>query len=1320
MIRILLVLSAAAAFAATFEGDVRPVLVRYCFTCHSTAKHVGDLDLERFRTEADIAKDTRPWQKMVEQLSLGEMPPKAMPQPAAAERASLISWVNGALAVAARAKAGDPGPVVLRRLDNAEYTYTVRDLTGVATLDPAKEFPADGAAGEGFMNTGNALSMSPALVSKYLDAGKAIASHAMLTPTGIRFSAAASRRDWTDELLAEIRAFYSRHTEAGGVDTVTQQGIALDKNRGGTIPLKRYLSASLELRDAASAERIATVAKRHSLSPKYMATLVALLAANGKSPVLDGVRAKWRKGDVDGAAKEIELWQNTLWKFSSVGHIGKVDGPKAWMEPVTPIVAKQDFRVKLPAADGADTTVYLAAHNAGDGATGDAVVWHEPRIAIAGRAPILARDLRAFLSELSARRVKVFAATAASLNAVAEGSRTPSDDATKAWFDYLGAGAPAEYKLALLAKKVEKSSNYDFVQGWSEGPVTLLANSSDRHVRVPGNMKPHGVAMHPSPTHYAAAGWLSPVAATVRVESRLQRAHPECGNGITWSLEMRRGSTRQRLAEGEARNAAAVTVGPFERVQVQEGDLISLLIGPREANHSCDLTDVEVRIDKWSLAADVSGKVLAGNPNGVWRFYSEPVTGEGSGTVIPAGSLLARWQSADDASEKRRLAAALEKLLTGPAPTARDATPDAALYRQLASLAGPLFAGVNAPATREPADIRVQAPAVTELRLPADLVVNSEFVTTGTTVGTVQLEVTTAKPSARSELLVAGTGIGDAKGTWSSNNQTVSYAMPVIANEAAAGRKQMEAAFEEFRRVFPASLCYTKIVPVDEVVTLTLYHREDTHLSRLILNDAEKAKLDRLWDELHYVSRDAITLVDAFEQLWQYATQDADPSKFEPLRKPIMDRAAAFRKTLAVSEPRHVDAVVEFAGRAYRRRVTAAEEQQLRGLYAQLRKQELPHEDAIRLMLARVLVSPAFLYRTEQTKPGKLATPVSGDEIASRLSYFLWSSQPDAELRAAAEGGKLATAAGVREQARRMVRDARVRRLATEFGAAWLHIYGFDTLDEKSERHFPEFRDLRAPMYEEAIEYLADLFRNNGSVLSLVKSDHSFLNEALAKHYGIPGVAGSEFRRVDGVAKYSRGGVLGQGAVLAKQAGASRTSPILRGNWLLEVMLGEKLPRPPKDVPPLPTEEGPELSMRAMTERHTKDPRCSGCHIRVDPFGFTLERFDAVGKLRDKDLGGRPIDDRATVKDGTVIDGLEGLKQYVLGKGRPAFLHQFTKKLLGYALGRAVVLSDEPLLAEIQTQLAANEYRVGTAIDMIVTSRQFREIRGKDHEQEHE
>src|SRR5262249_45736665 len=468
--------------------------------------------------------------------------------------------------------------------------------------------------------------------------------------------------------------------------------------------------------------------------------------------------------------------------------------------------------------------------------------------------------------------------------------------------------------------------------------------------------------------------------------------------------------------------------------------------------------------------------------------------------------------------------------------------------------------------------------------------------------------------------------------------------------------------------------------PIDEVVTLTLFYREDHHLARLMLDDAQKARIDRLWDELHYISQDALTLVDALAQLIEYATQDADPKVFEPLRKPFADRAAAFRQSLVDSEPAHLAAALEFAHLAYRRPLTPAETAELRALYGRLREEELPHEEALRLPLARIRVAPAFLYRVEKPGPGAKAGPVTDWELASRLSYFLWSSQPDEELRQVAASGKLHETETLLAQARRMIRDPRTRRLATEFACQWLHIHDFDHLDEKSERHFPTFVGLREAMYEESIQFFTHLLQENGSVLDILDADYTYVNDDLAKHYGFAAIVpagqavpdkptGSDWRRIDGVKKLGRGGIRGQATTLAKQSGASRTSPILRGNWISEVLLGERLPRPPKDVPRLPEDETATegLTVRQLVEKHSSDPKCTVCHQRIDAFGFALEGFDAIGRRREKDLADRPIETRAKMMDGAEFDGLDGLRKYLLTVRREAFLRQFCRKLLGYS-----------------------------------------------------
>ena len=1339
-----------------FQQQIRPLLKEYCVTCHSSEEQKGELDLEPFSTLEAVKKHPKVWQSVAEQLANNEMPPKKKPQPTPEEKERLSKWVMATLDELARAQAGDPGPVVLRRLSNAEYTYTVRDLTGVESLDPAREFPADGAAGEGFTNTGQALVMSPALITKYLDAAKGIAAHAVFLPDGIRFSAKTTRRDWTEEIVARIREFYAAHTDARAGEKLSLQGVAVDMSKErGRLPLEKYLRATLEERDALArgAKTPEDVARERGLSAKYLATLFAALSSQEPSVLLDPVRARWRTATPAAAAElvaEIAPWQDALWKFNNIGHLGKVGGPKGWMEPINPVVAKQELRLKIPTPpDGNDVTLFLVATDAGDGGEHDAVVWEKPRLIAPGRPPLLLRDLPELSRGLGERRVRTFGSAAKCLNAAAEVSSAegaadigelarrhsvdPEDLA--AWLAYLGIGSDAPAKiLTHFTTKIPSAAGYHFIRGWgSDATPSLVANSSGEQVRIPGLMKPHSVAVHPSPELQAAVAWRSPEAAVMRIDASVTHAHPECGNGVTWSLELRRGATRQRLAKGIAQGAKEVKIGPLAGIAVQQSDLVSLLIGPRDGNHSCDLTSVDLslvssgdRPRAWSFAADVSPDVLAGNPHAdsfgnedVWHFYTEPVDA-GDGTTIPAGSLLAKWHSAIG-EEKSKLAEDVQKLLLADSRPPKD-SPDAQLREQLVSLGGPLFSRSLAALTRTgDENLTMAAPGVIEVLIPAEVAAGSEFITTGALdpasgrEGSVQFQVLTTRPASQAGLLPSATTVTDAGGQWTDNKQRVAHSHPIIANEGSAARRRIEDGLESFRQLFPAALCYTKIVPVDEVVTLTLFHREDEHLTRLILDDAQRAQLDRLWEELRYVSHEALTRVDVLEQLIQFATQDASPKVFEPLRAPYAERAAAFRQQLVSTEPQQLAAVIELAERAYRRPLQESERGELRNLYQTLRRQEIRHGEAIHLTLARVLVAPAFLYRAENPAPGIEQAPIGEWELASRLSYFLWSSMPDAELRAVAAAGKLREPGTLLAQMRRMLSDSRARRLALEFGCQWLHIRDFDTLDEKSKRHFPTFAALRGAMHEESIRFFTDLFQHDRSVLSILDADHTYVNEALAKHYGISGVTGEEWKRVENVKQFARGGVLAQAATLTMQSGASRTSPILRGNWVAEVLLGDKLPRPPKDVPQLPADEGSEtLTVRQLTEKHSSDARCYGCHVRIDAFGFALERFDAIGRHRERDLGDRPIDTRAKVMDGTEFDGLEGLREYLLTNRRDAFLRQFCRKLLGYALGRGVQLSDEPLLAEMQATLKGSDYRISAAVETILRSRPFLEIRGRD------
>jgi hypothetical protein len=1422
-----------ASLGRQYEAEIQPLLQRLCADCHTGESAEAEVDLSQFATLEDVRRAPRVWQQIREMFESGQMPPPDSEQPTTREAELLRQWVRQYLTREAESGAGDPGPVILRRLNNAEYTYTIRDLTGIDTLDPAREFPSDSAAGEGFTNTGSALVMSPSMVTKYLDAAKQVAEHAVLLPDGFRFSPYSSRRDWTNESVSRIQDFYRRHADAGGGTAVNLQGIQFETNQGGRLPVERYFQATLQEREhlRSGEKSLDEVAAQYQLNSRYLSILWETLDAGtlrlprtppsqadhdpedhdpedrapvdiainvDTSPILARIRSRWLEAEPGESAELAAMtrqWQEVLWKFNSIGHLGRhlgrQDGPESWMEPVTPLVTRRDFRIPLePEADPGDVVVYLAAGNAGDGSDHDVVVWENPRLVASGRPDIALRDVRQVIADRIASRRLVQSSVVRCLAAAAEVEQQLDESfdleslerlaarheveprVLAAWLNYLGLHGGETSIQGHLTQQQQQGAGYAFVQGWAEADALgVMANSSDQHVRIPGNLKPHGIAVHPSPTQQVVIGWRSPVATTLRVTGAVQHAHPECGNGVTWALELRRGKTRRRLAAGVAHGPELVRWDPIDSVTVRRGDVIVLAIGPRDGNHSCDLTAVDLTLTsedaEWDLAQDVSPRILAGNPQSdqqgnpdVWHFFGEPDSGE-TPTAIPAGSLLARWQSSfangeslqEEHPEKQQLARSLEALLQDDAPVP-DNPSDVALVRQILSLGGPLLSAMptatqeKSPAEKSPAEksstekspvekspevqtgqpeevalsvyglaperfgrlrsgdflepnsLAVQAPEVLEIHLPADFAAGYELVVSGMLApeegreGSVQLEAGTSRPEM----------------------EELDPRLPVLVADTGPARERFKSAFDAIRQLFPAALCYERIVPVDEVVTLTLFYREDDHLQRLMLGPGEIAELDRLWNELFYISQEPLQLADAFEQLVEYATQDSPHmvKALAPMTEPVQNRAADYRQLLLDTESVQLEDLWRFARRAYRRPLADQEIDQFQSLYSHLRQQDISHEDAFRVTLARILVAPAFLYRIERPRPGESQYPVSDFELANRLSYFLWSSLPDEALLEDAQAGRLRDPAVLLRHLHRMRADEKTQRFAKEFGGQWLHIHEFDQHDEKSERHFPTFSELRGLMYEESIHVFRDLFQEDRSILDLLDTDATYLNETLAQHYGIPGVQGTEWRRVEGVRQFSRGGILTQAATLSKQSGASRTSPILRGNWISEVVLGERLPRPPPDVPVLADALPEGLTERQLIEKHSADPACAKCHERIDPFGFALEHFDAIGRFRERDSAGLPIDAQTELPDGTSLEGHAGLQRYLRDERRTDFVRQFCRKLLGYALGRSIQLSDEPLLDEMVEALEKQNYRVTAPLESILLSPQFREIRGQD------
>jgi hypothetical protein len=399
------------------------------------------------------------------------------------------------------------------------------------------------------------------------------------------------------------------------------------------------------------------------------------------------------------------------------------------------------------------------------------------------------------------------------------------------------------------------------------------------------------------------------------------------------------------------------------------------------------------------------------------------------------------------------------------------------------------------------------------------------------------------------------------------------------------------------------------------------------------------------------------------------------------------------------------------ARRAYRRAATDKDVRTLLRVY-DVGRSEGGFEAGIQAALERILAGPEFLFRVERDPadvPPGTAYSVSDVELASRLSFFLWSSIPDDQLLNLAESGKLKDSAVFNQQVRRMLRSPRANSLVTNFASQWLYLrnLGSRTPDPKL---FPEFDDnLRQAFQQETELFLESTFREDQSVLRLLDANYTFLNERLARHYGIPDIYGSHFRRVMlGTEFDARRGLLGQGSLLTVTSYANRTSLVLRGKWLLENILGAPPPPPPPNVPGLEESgsDGKPLPLRQLMEKHRKNAACAGCHAAIDPLGFVLENFDAIGRWRTADAGA-PIDSSGVLPDGTRLDGPSALRKVLLSRPEE-FAGVFAEKMLVYALGRRVEYYDLPAIRQIVRESAPQDYRWSSLILATANSLPFR------------
>lgn len=536
------------------------------------------------------------------------------------------------------------------------------------------------------------------------------------------------------------------------------------------------------------------------------------------------------------------------------------------------------------------------------------------------------------------------------------------------------------------------------------------------------------------------------------------------------------------------------------------------------------------------------------------------------------------------------------------------------------------------------------------------------------------------------------------------------------------------------------------------------YFRDDAPLYELILDEHAQRELDLLWQELDFITTAPQRQYQGF--LWFERTDSrfmrdpefdfARPENLEALREENIEKLSEVyvakarraggeaipltaiedyfreinRQIRSVeaaqleAQPGHLSDLIEFAARAFRRPLEANEAQELRGFYADLRRNDgLTHEEAIQDTLLAILVSPRFCYRHDLLSDSETTRALDSYELASRLSFFLWSSIPDQQLMQHAASGELLEPSVLRAQVQRMLGDDRARALAVEFGGNWLDYRHFEQHNSVDRERFPQFDDdLRSAMYEEPVRFLLNLIQEDRSVLDCLYATRTYVNQPLATHYGMTEVACDDnWVEVPSADRYGRGGLLPMAVFLTANSPGLRTSPVKRGYWVVRRLLGEHIPPPPPDVPELPQDEAQlgELTLRETLARHREHASCAGCHNRFDALGLAFEAYGPVGERREVDLGGRPVDTQATFPDGSQRAGVEELREYLQEEREPEFVDNLCRKLLSYALGRSLRLSDEVLLEQMQTQLKSNEFRFSTLVDSIVSSPQFLRKRGR-------
>jgi len=527
----------------------------------------------------------------------------------------------------------------------------------------------------------------------------------------------------------------------------------------------------------------------------------------------------------------------------------------------------------------------------------------------------------------------------------------------------------------------------------------------------------------------------------------------------------------------------------------------------------------------------------------------------------------------------------------------------------------------------------------------------------------------------------------------------------------------------------PAPFDNTYNVPEhDEFVVKVKYIRDDKFVFENMLDPPQQLRVTNAWNDLYasfeYHDNYLRLLAKHYKvDLKGKSIADIDQAVLDAMnpdmRQYVLPLRSHYQEVMAAqkaAQSRHIEDCMRLANNAWRRSLTEKEKQSLRAFYDKALNTEKDHRKAIRALIARILVAPQFLYRVETVADASSSKPLAGYELASRLSFFLWASIPDEELLRAAAAGELNNPQLLEKQTRRMLADPKARRMSTEFFGQWLGFYHFDEYRGVDTKRFPEFTDqVKAAMYDEAVSFFEHIVRKDRPVREILSADYTFLNQTLAKHYGVKKEikATGEPELVEGANAFQRGGMLRLGAVLTTTSAPLRTSPVKRGDWLLRRVLNTPTPPPPADAGSIPADDKlfGGMTLKQRLQSHQRNATCAGCHTRIDPLGFPLERYDSVGRYREMYADGKPIEDTSELKDKTSIAGVDGLIQY-LKNNEAQVLKTMSAKLLGYALGRTMLLSDQPLIERLTK--SGGDAPFSKLVTEIVTSRQFRYRRGQD------